>query len=321
MVSGNLSLAATVMFDNPFHIEDLLVLDCETMKSILLHNRSGAICTQLAHSLHGASDELIQRFLRYLPEQRQRLFQQEIERDLAPAEVSAARQLILNKFFWELIYWKTPNLYEELTEGEHLHPGIFQALEPDLACKTVLDVGAGSGRASFECRRVGAAKVYAVEPSSGLLRILRQKTAARGEQQHIIPSAGRFDQILLPNQSVDTVISCSAFTAADEQGGEAGLKEMLRVLRPGGKIAIIWPRSADHKWLQQHGFHYVELPVVGEMSVAFRSYQSAVHCAKLFYAHNPAVLHYIEAQHTTEVPFSVIGMNPPRDYCWLCPDR
>src|SRR5258707_15851591 len=64
-------------------------------------------------------------------------------------QVQAARKRVLDELFWELTYWKTPDLYEELTEGERLHPGIFQRLEPDLRGKVVLDAGAGSGRASF----------------------------------------------------------------------------------------------------------------------------------------------------------------------------
>jgi hypothetical protein len=53
------------------------------------------------------------------------------------------------------------------------------------------------------------------------------------------------------------------------------------------------------------------------MYVHFRSLQSALRCARLFYAHNQAVTRYLLTRQQPNVPFSVLGFNPPRDYCWL----
>jgi ubiquinone/menaquinone biosynthesis C-methylase UbiE len=180
----------------------------------------------------------------------------------------------------------------------------------------VLDVGAGSGRATFECLRYGAKEVYAVEPSPGLLRILKRKSSQNHGTQRITPLEGRFDAVPLPDNSVDVTLSCSAFTALPEQGGESGLVELQRVTKPNGKIILIWPRSEDHEWLKAHDFSYVSLPMQQEMSVHFRSLHTALECAHRFYAHNQAVLHYLYSQHSTDVPFSLIGMNPPHEYCW-----
>jgi ubiquinone/menaquinone biosynthesis C-methylase UbiE len=178
-------------------------------------------------------------------------------------------------------------------------------------------VGAGSGRASFECLSHGAKLVYAVEPSPGLLHILRQKLAGRPENQRIVPYKGRFDCIPLEDSSVDVALSCSAFTAESEQGGEAGLAELRRVTKPGGKIVLIWPRVEDYGWLNAHGFHYIALPTRQEMCVHFRSLQIALQVARRFYAHNQAVVRYLLKRRQPEVPFSVLGFNPPRDFCWL----
>ncbi len=102
-----------------------------------------------------------------------------------------------------------------------------------------------------------------------------------------------------------------------EQGGEPGLAEMRRVTRPGGKIVLIWPRREDRDWLHSHGFRYVSLPLHHEMHIRFRSLKSALQCARRFYAHNKAVVQYILNRHKPEIPFSVLGVNPPNDYCWL----
>jgi hypothetical protein len=89
------------------------------------------------------------------------------------------------------------------------------------------------------------------------------------------------------------------------------------VTKPGGKIVLIWPRREDYEWLAEHGFQYVALPMDQEMQVHFRSLQSALRCARRFYARNKAVVDYILTHRQPEVPFSVLGFNPPCDYCWL----
>jgi len=321
MASVGSSIQPDVLFENPFHIEDLQVFDDETLCNMLEHNHFGLTVQQLAHSMQGASASLIKNIQSAIPQRKRSLFMHEMCHPVSVAEVEHSRRQILDALFWELIYWRTPELYEELTEGEHLHPGIFQHLEPDLAQKTVLDAGAGSGRASLECVRYAANRVYAVEPSPGLLRLLQRKIAAHREKARLVPLPGCFEALPLEANSVDTVISCSAFTANDEQGGEPGLAELKRVTKPGGKIAIIWPRQEDHHWFEQHHFHYVSLSIHDEMRIYFRSLQSALHCARLFYAHKEEVMRYLLTMQKPEIPFSVIGMNPPRDYFWCAVDK
>jgi ubiquinone/menaquinone biosynthesis C-methylase UbiE len=305
------------LFENPFTIEDIMVFDDATMQRIFSTGSFGITLDNLAVSVQGASRALIKRIRRSLPPPQRSHFMQGLRHPRSGEQVQATRKRVLDELFWELTYWKTPDLYEELTEGEQLHPGIFQRLEPDLRGKVVLDAGAGSGRASFECMHHGARIVYAVEPSPGLLRILEKKVANQPTHNRIVPYQGRFDQLPLGDDSVDLALSCSAFTAEPEQGGEPGLAELKRVTRSGGKIVLIWPRQKDYAWLSAHGFQYVALPVHQEMRVRFRSLQSAVRCAHRFYAHNRAVLRYILQRRRPEVPFSVLGLNPPCDFCWL----
>lgn len=309
------------LFENPFSIEDLLVFDDTTMQRMLRCDGFGLTLEDLSWSLHNATSPFVKRFKRNLPSQQQAYFLQELQRPVTAEQVKAARQRVLDRLFWELTYWKMPELYEELTEGEQLHPGIFQQLAQDIRGKVVLDVGAGSGRATFECLRYGARLVYAVEPSPGLLHILEQKVVSQHARGRIVLCRGRFDQVPLKDDSVDLSLSCSAFTAEPEQGGEAGLAELKRVTKAGGKIVIIWPREEDYPWFVERGFQYVSLPLQREMQVHFRSLESALRCARIFYARNRSVLHYLLKKQNPEVPFSVLGLNPPRDYCWLNVDE
>lgn len=321
MASSEAPTQGETQFANPFHIEDIAVFDDGTLRRMLIDEAFGVTLTQLACSLHGSSPALIKRIERILPIEKRWRFMHEVRKPPMPAKVAQERKKVLDALFWELTYWKTPELYEELTEGEQLHAGIFQRLEPDLRGRVVLDAGAGSGRATFECLRHGASLVYAVEPSPGLRRILERKLKQQPVVGRLELCAGRFEAIPLADNSVDVALSCSAFTTAPEQGGDVGLAELRRVVRPGGKIVLIWPRIEDRSWLEQHGFQYVSMPLQKEMRVHFRSFHSALHCARRFYAHNQAVIHYLLTRQRPEIPFSLLGMHPPCDYCWLEVDK
>lgn len=304
-------------FENPFKIADLSVLDDATLRDLLAGGVHGLAPADVPLALRGAPHELVERVRAALPARQRRRFDTLIARPARSDVVKEARRRLLDALFWELTYWKTPALYEALTEGERLHPGIFRRLGPILRGKEVLDVGAGSGRATFECLRQGAHHVYAVEPSPGLLRILARKAGQSPMSRRITPVRGRFDALPLTDDSVDVALSCSAFTADPEQGGEAGLAELKRVTRYGGRIVVIWPRPEDYAWLAERGFSYVALPVPEGMRAHYRSLRTALRVARRFYAHNRDVLGYLLRHRRPEVPYSLLSDNPPHDYCWL----
>jgi ubiquinone/menaquinone biosynthesis C-methylase UbiE len=303
--------------DQPFQIEDLRVFDNATLQRLVATGGFGLTIERLAWSLHALSTPLTLRLLEVMSPAQRSSFLEELHRPLSEEQVLTARRQLLDDLFWELTYWKTPEMYEELTEGEVIHPAIFQALEPDLRNKIVLDAGAGSGRASFECLRHGAALVYAVEPAPGLVHILERKRRACGAEDRLIIYRGCFEALPLADRAVDLALSCAAFSAAQEQGGEAGLAELQRVTRPGGKIVLIWARQADRDWLTEHGFCCLVLPSSPPMEVRFRSLESALRCARRFYHNDPALLAYLHKERRPEVPFSLLGRDSSCHLCWL----
>lgn len=302
-------------FANPFKVEDLVIFDACNLGRVLA--MTGLKPEHLAYALQQAPSALMQRVDACLPEEARMAFRQGLARPGTQNECELARHLLLDKLFWELTYWKTPEMYAELVAGEHLHPGIFRQLGPVLQERIVLDVGAGCGRASFAAVEHGAALVYAVEPSPGLRALFAKTLAASPSGAEIVLRDGDFAHVPLPDQSVDVALACSAFTASPAQGGEPGLAELRRVTRSGGYIILIWPRPSDRPWLAAHGFHYVTLPQEQEMSLSFASWESAWRCIQRFYAHNTLVQRYLRHARQPRIPFSVLGFNAPCDYCWL----
>jgi SAM-dependent methyltransferase len=204
---------------------------------------------------------------------------------------------------WELLYRLEPELYDRLASAERLHPGVVAWLPQDV--DRIAEVGAGTGRLTLEL--IGRARqVVAVEPALPLRRILGRRLTAASLGDRARVTHGFFDQLPLPDDFADVVVACSAFTPAAGHGGEAGLAEMERVCRPGGRVAIIWPNHIE--WLAGLGYQYVSFP--GAMSVEFGSYPEAVELAGIFY---PGAADEVRQLGRRTVPFEVLGINPPRD--------
>ena len=204
---------------------------------------------------------------------------------------------------WELLYRLEPDLYDRLATAEHLHPGVLGWLPRDAG--RIVEVGAGAGRLTLDLLDRGR-EIVAIEPAAPLRQILSRKLAGavhgyRGQVAH-----GFLDDLPVPTGYADLVVACSVFTPAAGHGGEAGLAEMERVCRPGGRVAIIWPNNID--WLAAHGYQYVCF--AGHMSVDFASRREAVELAEIFY---PQALTEVRRLRCRRVPFEVLGVNPPRD--------
>lgn len=106
--------------------------------------------------------------------------------------------------------------------------------------KTVLDLGAGTGKFTPRLVDTGAT-VIVVEPVPAMLA----KLSAALPQVRAL--AGTATAIPLPDASVDAVVCAQAFHwfATPE-----ALDEILRVLKPGGKLGLVWNlRDASVPWV------------------------------------------------------------------------
>jgi ubiquinone/menaquinone biosynthesis C-methylase UbiE len=106
----------------------------------------------------------------------------------------------------------------------------------------VCDLAAGTGKLTRRLLELGAT-VTAVEPVD----------AMRGQAQAAVPRAthveGTAEAIPLPDASVDVVTVAQAFHWFD---APAALTEIARVLRPGGRLAILWnERDETTAWVAE----------------------------------------------------------------------
>ena len=105
------------------------------------------------------------------------------------------------------------------------------------AGETVLDLGSGGGiDVLLSARRVGpSGKAYGLDMTDEMLELARAN-AVRAGATNVEFLKGEIEQIPLPDDSVDVIISnCVINLSADKR---KVLAEAFRVLRPGGRFAV-----------------------------------------------------------------------------------
>ena len=105
----------------------------------------------------------------------------------------------------------------------------------------VVDIGTGPGFIAYEMAELigPAGEILGVDSSEAMLRLARQRC---GEKTQIQFKAGDASQLPVPDASFDVAVSVQVYEYVHEV--DAALAEMYRVLRPGGRGAIV---STDWK--------------------------------------------------------------------------
>ena len=127
----------------------------------------------------------------------------------------------------------------------------------------VLDLGCGAGRHAFECYRRGA-QVVALDQNGEEIREVAKWFAAMKEAgeapEGATATAMEGDALALPfpDESFDVVIISEVMEHIPDDKGV--LAEMVRVLKPGGRIAVTVPRYGPEKvcWALSDAYHEVE---------------------------------------------------------------
>lgn len=97
----------------------------------------------------------------------------------------------------------------------------------------VLDVGCGTGNAALAAARRGAS-VLGVDPAARLLEVAQKR--ASDERLELSWQRAEAASLPVPDASYDVLLSVFAVIFAPD--AEAAAREMMRVLRPGGRLVL-----------------------------------------------------------------------------------
>lgn len=146
----------------------------------------------------------------------------------------------------------------------------------------ILDLACGTGDFSIEEARhmAGGSHVTGVDLSEGMLRVMKEKVASAGLQDRISIEQGEGEGLRFPDGTFDVVTI--AFGIRNFEDRESGLKEMLRVLKPGGRLLILElsePEPSLLRWCYNLYFKHI-LPLIGKIvsgnSAAYRYLPASV---------------------------------------------
>lgn len=136
--------------------------------------------------------------------------------------------------------------------------------DPRAGSPAVLDVATGTGDLAVAlARRIPGARVTGVDISEGMLEVGREKVERRGLAGRVVLRRGDGEALEFADGSFDAVTV--AFGVRNFGDIRAGLGEMRRVLRPGGRCYVLEfsePRGAVFGPVYRFYFHRV-LPWLG----------------------------------------------------------
>jgi demethylmenaquinone methyltransferase/2-methoxy-6-polyprenyl-1,4-benzoquinol methylase len=133
----------------------------------------------------------------------------------------------------------------------------------DIHPKVILDVATGTGDFSIEALSLKPEKVIGVDISEGMLSVGRQKLKERNLDKIIELKLGDSENLPFADNYFDAVIV--AFGVRNFENLQRGLAEMLRVLRPGGRVVILeFSRPSKFPMKQlYHVYFRTILPLIG----------------------------------------------------------
>jgi SAM-dependent methyltransferase len=122
--------------------------------------------------------------------------------------------------------------------------GCPEILAAVAGARRVLDAGCGSGRLTVGLALAGA-EVTGVDTNASQLEVARGRAQAEGVELTLLEAD--FDALPFEDASFDAVVSRLAVMASDHP--VATLRELARVLVPGGRLAtVLWASPDENPW-------------------------------------------------------------------------
>ena len=131
--------------------------------------------------------------------------------------------------------------------------------------KLILDIATGTGDFAIEALSLNPEKIIGVDISEGMLSVGREKLIKKNLTDKIELISGDSELLPFKDNFFDAVIV--SFGVRNFENLEKGLSDMLRVLKPGGKVVILEfskPKSFPFKQIYQFYFQWI-LPKIGKL--------------------------------------------------------
>lgn len=130
-------------------------------------------------------------------------------------------------FYHNLVTFKADDLGRKLVVQHSVNPG-----------DKVLDAGSGTGNtALIAAKKVGPnGKVVLFDISDGMLDIAKEKIGSAGLKDRMETKTGDILHLPFSDNSFDVVLS--TYSVCPLYSPEEGALELLRVVKPGGKLAV-----------------------------------------------------------------------------------
>lgn len=131
--------------------------------------------------------------------------------------------------------------------------------------KNALDIATGTGDLAISLAEAGIPKVVGLDLSEGMLSVGRKKIIEKKLDHIIEMTQGDSEALPFENDSFDAITV--AFGVRNFETLENGLKEILRVLKPGG-IFVVLETSVPTKFPFKQGYRFhcrFILPTVGKL--------------------------------------------------------
>jgi len=129
---------------------------------------------------------------------------------------------------WLLTLGRERRFRERLLKPARLQPG-----------ESVLDVGCGTGTLAIEAkRRVGlTGSVYGIDASPAMVARATNKAKKKGTE--VTFELGLAESLVFPDGRFDVVLSTVMLHHLPRKAREQGVREMRRVLKPGGRLLVV----------------------------------------------------------------------------------
>lgn len=124
----------------------------------------------------------------------------------------------------------------------------------DIKPQRILDLASGTGDFAIESLRLNPKEIIGMDISEGMLEVGRQKMKKNGYDNVISMRLGDSEDLPFEDNYFDALTV--GFGVRNYENLEKGLSEMLRVVRPGGKLIILeFSKPKKFPVKQYYAFH------------------------------------------------------------------